>query len=75
MPIEPSNQTVQLSMPLPSGADTRIYIRLTVQARSILLFLTTADCNSANTNAAPLGSFVYALPDVCVGVYRAPENE
>ncbi|KAF3770647.1 hypothetical protein M406DRAFT_244789 [Cryphonectria parasitica EP155] len=55
-------QTFQLSFPLPRSLDTRIYIHLTVQAKSIMLFLTTA---SADEMSSPptMGSFVYSLPD------------
>jgi hypothetical protein len=44
--------------------DTRIYLHLTVKSKAILLFLTTASAEEAGS-ATPLGSFVYALPDVC----------
>lgn len=54
---------MQLSFPLPRSLDTRIYIHLTLQAKSILLFLTTATADDAS-NPPPMGSFVYALPDV-----------
>ncbi len=57
-------ETVQISVPLPRSPDTRIYIRLTIQSKAILVFLTTASAGEAAT-ATPLGSFVYALPDVC----------
>lgn len=55
--------SVQLSFPLPKSPDTRIHLHLTVQTTSIILFLTTAS-NGDTSNTAPLGSFVYALPDV-----------
>ncbi|KAH7360748.1 hypothetical protein BKA65DRAFT_547461 [Rhexocercosporidium sp. MPI-PUGE-AT-0058] len=56
-----SGQPTQLSFPLPKAPDTRIHIQLTIQATSILLFLTTA--MNGDTSTVPLGSFVYALPD------------
>ncbi|KUI71800.1 hypothetical protein VM1G_06711 [Cytospora mali] len=52
----------QLSCPLPRSLDTRIYIRVTIQAKSIMIFLTTAAAD-ASAIPPPLGSFVYALPD------------
>lgn len=57
-------QIAELSIPLPKSLDTRIYLRLSTQAKAILLSLTTA---SQDELAAPkpMGSFVYALPDVC----------
>ncbi|PMD66459.1 uncharacterized protein K444DRAFT_639619 [Hyaloscypha bicolor E] len=59
--VESSGRPIELSFPLPKSPDTRIYIRLTIQATSLLL-LTTA-MNGDTSRAAPLGSFVYALPD------------
>ncbi|KAH7418372.1 hypothetical protein BKA64DRAFT_635501 [Cadophora sp. MPI-SDFR-AT-0126] len=56
-----SGRPIQLSFPLPKAPDTRIHVHLTVQATSILLFLTTA--MNGDTSTVPLGSFVYALPD------------
>mgnify|MGYP004729797481 CR=1 FL=1 len=58
-----ATDAIELSVPLPRSLDTRIYIRLSTKAKSIVLFLTTA---SQDELAAPvsLGSFVYALPNV-----------
>lgn len=56
---------IQLSLPLPRSMDTRIYIQLTVKSKAVVLFLTTASAEEA-TSPTPLGSFVYALPDVSV---------
>ncbi|KAL2118157.1 hypothetical protein VTJ04DRAFT_7817 [Mycothermus thermophilus] len=53
---------IQLSFPLPRSLDTRIYFHLSVKAKAIVLFLTTASPEEAST-PPPLGSFVYALPD------------
>jgi len=55
---------VQLSFPLPRSLDSRIYLHLTVKPKAILLFLTTASMEEA-ASPTPLGSFVYAIPDVC----------
>jgi hypothetical protein len=56
---------VQLSFPLPRSLDTRVYLHLTVKSKAIVLFLTTASTEEA-ASPTPLGSFVYALPDVCL---------
>lgn len=58
------NEPIQLSFPLPRSLDTRIYLRLTIKQKVIMLFLTTVAAEEDN-NAVPMGSFVYALPDVC----------
>ncbi|TVY53173.1 hypothetical protein LCER1_G005334, partial [Lachnellula cervina] len=52
---------IEISFPLPKSPDTRIYLRLTIQSTSLLLFLTTA--LNGDQSAVPLGSFVYAIPD------------
>lgn len=56
-------ETFQLSFPLPRSLDTRIYVHLTVRAKSVLIFLTTAAADEMGSPPA-MGSFVYALPDV-----------
>jgi hypothetical protein len=61
--VEPSIKPIELSFPMPKAPETRIHVSLTIQTTSLLLFLTTA-LNGNTSEAAPLGSFVYALPDV-----------
>ncbi|KAH7362902.1 hypothetical protein B0T11DRAFT_88817 [Plectosphaerella cucumerina] len=56
------NEPMQVSLPLPRSIDTKVFIHLTVRAKAITLFLTTANQDDPST-PAPLGSFVYALPD------------
>lgn len=58
-------ETVQLSVPLPRSLDTRIYMRLSTKAKAITLFLTTA-AQDELAAPTPMGSFVYALPNVSV---------
>jgi hypothetical protein len=67
---DPAVRPIELSFPLPKSPDTRIHLQLTIQTTSLLLFLTTA-LNGDKSTAAPLGSFVYALPDVS---YLLPIN-
>jgi hypothetical protein len=58
------NATVaEFSIPLPRSVDTRIYMRLSTQAKAILLSLTTSSLDELGA-ASSMGSFVYALPDV-----------
>jgi hypothetical protein len=57
------SQPIQLSFPMPKAPETSIHLHLTVNKISLLLFLTTA-LNGDTSAAPPLGSFVYALPDV-----------
>jgi hypothetical protein len=59
----PTAEAIQVSFPLPRGMDTKIHMRLTIQSKAILLFLTTVAAEDSD-KPAPMGSFVYALPDV-----------
>jgi len=67
---DPTVHPIELSFPLPKSPDTKIHLQLTIQTTSLFLFLTTA-LNGDTLTAAPLGSFVYALPDVS---YLLPIN-
>lgn len=57
------DETLNISIPLPRSLDTRIYIRLSTQAKAIVLSLTTSTQDEL-ASAKPMGSFVYALPNV-----------
>ncbi|RSM08445.1 hypothetical protein CEP52_004692 [Fusarium oligoseptatum] len=57
-----ATDTVELSVPLPRSLDTRIYVRLSTKAKSVLLNLTTASQDELATPTS-MGSFVYALPN------------
>lgn len=57
------NEAINMSLPLPRSLDTRIYIRLSTQAKAVVLSLTTATQDELSA-PKPMGSFVYALPNV-----------
>ncbi|RGP80492.1 20s proteasome chaperone domain-containing [Fusarium longipes] len=57
-----ATDSIELSVPLPRSLDTRIYLRLSTKAKSIVLFLATATQDDLSA-PLPLGSFVYALPN------------
>lgn len=65
--IASAMETFQLSFPLPRSLEARIYVHLTIQAKSVMIFLTTAAADELGT-PPPMGSFVYALPDVSCSV-------
>ncbi len=54
---------IQLSFPLPRAPKTKIHLYLTINTTSLVLFLTTVYGGDIPAGV-PLGSFVYALPDV-----------
>lgn len=53
---------VQLSFPLPRTSNTRINIHLTIQSTALVLFVTTTSPEHDAGATAPMGSFVYAMP-------------
>jgi hypothetical protein len=61
--LELSVKPIELSFPLPKAPETKIHVHLTINTTSIVLFLTTVYGGDIPTGT-PLGSFVYALPDV-----------
>ncbi|KAF2194790.1 hypothetical protein K469DRAFT_734488 [Zopfia rhizophila CBS 207.26] len=56
------SKPIEVSFPLPGGPQTSIHLQLTNNRTSLLLFLTTTTVESSTT-VAPLGSFVYAMPN------------
>ena len=57
-----SHAPIEVCFPLPRAPHTNIHVQLTDNGPNIVLFLTTATPESATS--APLGSFVYAMPNV-----------
>ena len=73
--MDPSTSTdqqpIQLSFPLPRSLDTKVHLRLTIQAKAITLFLTTVATDDVG-NPVPIGSLVYSLPDVSYHQHSLP---
>ncbi|KAK0735460.1 hypothetical protein B0T21DRAFT_441915 [Apiosordaria backusii] len=57
-----TSRTASFSLALPHSLDNRIYVRLSLKSKALVVFLTTAAPEEAD-QATPLGSFVFALPD------------
>jgi hypothetical protein len=53
---------LELAFTVPSNPHTQLHVQLTIHATTLLLFVTTTTPDNAS-QATPLGSFVYALPD------------
>lgn len=66
--VEPAPSTVRpqcLSVPLSHIIHTTLHIQLTRYETSNMIFLTNTD-PSSSPSTSPLGSFVYAMPNVCL---------
>lgn len=57
-----SHAPIEVSFPLPRAPHTNIHVQLTDNGPNLLLFLTSASPESPSSS--PLGSFVYAMPNV-----------
>lgn len=54
---------LEISFLMPRSLDTTIHLRISFLGPSTMLFLTTTSMGSSQA-ISPLGSFVYAMPDV-----------
>ena len=59
----PAPVPATIDLPLPLSPQTILHLQITPLETSILAFLTTTDQSNA-TSLSPLGSFVYAMPNV-----------
>lgn len=64
-PKSSMTEPIQFSMALPNAPGSRIHTHLTILATSILLFCTSTTAEFSTAPVPTLGSFVYAMPDVC----------
>ena len=61
--IQPTLHPQHQSFPLPLTPHTTLHLQTTRLSTSTLIFLTTTD-PSTPPSTAPLGSFIYAIPNV-----------
>jgi len=62
--VTPDLKPQQLSFPLPRALHTTGHVHLTFLDHCIMAFLTTSTPGDSAGSIKPLGSFVYAMPDV-----------
>lgn len=62
--VAPDLKPQQLSFPLPRALHTTGHVHLTFLDHCIMAFLTTSTPGDSAGTVKPLGSFVYAMPDV-----------
>lgn len=60
----PTSKPLELSFPLPKAPNTLLQAHLTFLTTVTTLFLTTTVLGESASTLAPMGSFVYAMPDV-----------
>ena len=61
--IESSFKPKDISLPLPLTPHTTLHIKLSLLEKNTVVFLTSTDYSTSGTSS-PLGSFVYAMPNV-----------
>lgn len=62
--MEPSYKPVEISFPVPRHPHLNLQASLTFLEGCSMVHLTTSTLGEGSTTHAPLGSFVYAMPDV-----------
>jgi hypothetical protein len=62
--VQQTHKPIELAIQLPQNPSSRLQLHLTILASSVMLFLTSTFVDSTRSSAA-MGSFVYAMPDVC----------
>lgn len=62
--IPPQLRTKELSFPLPKALHTTAHVHLTTLETCAMVFITTTTPGETTGPSKPMGSFVYAMPDV-----------
>lgn len=62
--MDPSFTPVELSVPLPKHPHLNLHAHLSFLGNCAMAHLTTTDIAESQNSSPPLGSFVYAMPDV-----------
>lgn len=63
-PADPSFKPQEISFPLPKALHTTAHVHLTFLDHCAMVFLATSTPGDSGGTVKPLGSFVYAMPDV-----------
>lgn len=64
--VEPDLKPREISFPLPKALHTTGHVHLTVLGHCATVFLSTSTPGDSAGSVKPLGSFVYAMPDVSI---------
>lgn len=64
MTTQPSVHPRELSFPLPKALHTTVHVHLTVLETCVMVFVTASTPGDTLGLTKPMGSFVYAMPDV-----------
>lgn len=62
--MEPSFRPIQFAFHLPKHPHLNLHAHLSLTGNCVMVHLTTTDIGESENSAPPMGSFVYAMPDV-----------
>ncbi|KAI1615029.1 hypothetical protein EDD37DRAFT_649969 [Exophiala viscosa] len=62
--MEPSFSPVEISFPLPKHPHLKFHAHLSFLGTCNIIHLTTTDLDLSDSSLPPMGSFVYAMPDM-----------
>lgn len=69
--VSPTRKPQELSFPLPKALHTTGHIHLTFLAHCVMVHLATSTPGDSAGSVKPMGSFVYAMPDVSRPLYSS----
>jgi hypothetical protein len=69
--VSPTRKPQELSFPLPKALHTTGHVHLTFLAHCFMVHLATSTPGDSAGSVKPMGSFVYAMPDVSRSLYSS----
>lgn len=70
--VDPSFTPQEISFPLPKALHTTAHVHLSFLDHCAMVFLSTSTPGDSAGSVKPLGSFVYAMPDVSTCLQHVP---
>jgi hypothetical protein len=68
--VSPAYRPQEISFPLPKALHTTAHVHLTILETCITVFLATTTPGESGGSLKPMGSFIYAMPDVSFPHFR-----
>jgi hypothetical protein len=68
--VTPAYKPQEISFPLPKALHTTAHVHLTILETCVTVFLATTTPGEPGGSLKPMGSFIYAMPDVSLPSFR-----
>jgi hypothetical protein len=70
--MEPSFRPIELSLPVPKHPHLNLHAHLSFMGNFAMVHLTTTELGEGDFTLPPMGSFVYAMPNVGICAFGRP---